>query len=74
MNPQEAFLDVLVAAMKDAALERKITQLKTQLDPNGKGVKRIRIIVVPEEMDFEFAADRPLGSEMPKPTSSPGRA
>lgn len=63
--PQEAFLDLLIAAMKDAAIERKLTQLKTQLDPTetGKGpLKTIRIIVIPEEMDFEWPRHAPLGT------------
>lgn len=65
---------MLIAAMLDAATERKITQLKTRLDPDGKGMKLIRIIVVPEEMDLDFAIDRPLGSEMPAATSPAGKA
>jgi hypothetical protein len=61
VNPQEAFLDLLVAAMKDAAVNRSLTQLRTQLDPDGKGLRVVRIIVVPEQMDFKFPTDRPLG-------------
>jgi hypothetical protein len=65
MNPQEAFLLLLVAAMKDAAIERKLTQLQTQLDPSetGKGpMKKVRIIVIPEEMDHTWPGHSPLGS------------
>lgn len=54
--PQAAFIDMLIAAMRDAATERKVTQLQTQLDPTmtGKGpMKKVRIIIVPEEMDFK---------------------
>lgn len=60
MNQQEAFLNLLIAAMSDAAVENKLTQLKTQIDPDGKGIRHVRIIVIPEAMDFNFA--RPLGS------------
>lgn len=60
MNQQEAFLEMLIAAMKDAAIENKLTQLQTQLDPDGKGLKVVRIIVIPEVMDFKFKP--PLGS------------
>ena len=59
---QEVFMDLLIAAMKDAAIERKISQLKTTITPDGKKAKLIRIIVVPEEMDFETHPDHPLGS------------
>lgn len=63
MNPQIAFLDLLVAAMKDAVIEKKLTQLVTQLDPTGKGAfKRCRIIVVPEEMDHTWPSHSPLGA------------
>ncbi len=31
MNPQEAFLDILIAAMTDAALEGKLTNYKQRL-------------------------------------------
>lgn len=65
MNPQEAFLDLLIAAMKDAAIERKLTQLQTQLDPTGTGngkLKRVRIIVVPDELDFNWPSYAPLGT------------
>lgn len=65
MNPQTAFLDMLVAAMKDAAVERKLTQLAIQLDPTetGKGpLKRVRVVVIPEEMDHTWPSYAPLGS------------
>lgn len=63
MNPQEAFLEILVAAMKDAAIEKKLTQLQTQLDPDGKGLKVVRIIVIPEEMEHSWRPEKPLGSQ-----------
>jgi hypothetical protein len=62
MNPQEAFLDLLIAAMKDAAIERKLTQLQTQLDPDGRGkLKRVRIIVIPDELDHTWPEYAPAG-------------
>ena len=63
--PQTAFLDLLLAAMKDAATENKLSQLKIQLDPTetGKGpLKEVRIIVIPENMDFNFPSYAPLGT------------
>lgn len=62
MNPQETFLELLIAAMKDAAIEMKLTQLKTQIDPDGKGVRHVRLIVVPEAMEYELPNQMPFGS------------
>ncbi len=65
-SPQDAFLLMLIAAMKDAVLEKKLTQIGTQLDPTETGqgpLKRVRIIVVPEEFEHEWPSDRPLGAE-----------
>jgi hypothetical protein len=65
MNPQVAFLDLLVAAMKDAALGRKLTQLALQFDPTetGKGpLKKVRVVVIPEELDHTWPSHAPLGS------------
>lgn len=53
MNPQEMFLELLLAAMKDAATSGSLTQLKTTIDPDGRGVRTVRIIVVPEQMQFQ---------------------
>ncbi len=51
----EAFGDFLFAAMQDAAVERKLTQLKTEITPEKTGKRTvIRIIVVPESMDVEW--------------------
>ena len=52
MNPQETLL-MIVTAVKDAAIEKKMTQFIMQVDPTetGKSTK-VRIIVVPEEMDI----------------------
>jgi hypothetical protein len=62
MNPQEAFLDILIAAMKDACLERKLTQIQTQLNPDGNGLRVVRIIVVPEQMEYRWPSQAPLGT------------
>ncbi len=69
MNPQTCFLELLIAAMKDAAIERKLTQLKIQFDPTetGKGpLRQVRIVVIPEEMDYNFPSCAPLGSAAAK--------
>jgi hypothetical protein len=59
----EAFMDLLIAAMRDAALNKKLTQLQTQLDPDGSGRLRVvRIVVIPEEMDRTWPSSAPLGS------------
>jgi len=65
MNPQEAFLDLLIAAMLDAAGERKLTQLQSTIEVKGK-LKLVRIIVIPEEMDFKWAKDQPYGTDPKK--------
>lgn len=65
MNPQTTFLDLLLAAMKDAALELKLTQLAVQFDPTetGKGpFKRVRLVVVPEQLEYTWPAHAPTGS------------
>ena len=67
MNPQEAFLGLLLAAMKDAAVNRKLTQLQTQLDPTegrvpGAKLKVVRIIVIPDELDHKWPTYQPLGT------------
>lgn len=47
------FLNLLLAAMTDAALERKLTQLQTSLVPPGTTKEKVvRIIIIPEEMDY----------------------
>lgn len=52
MSAQSEFLDLLVAAMMDAAIEGKCTQLQTTISPPGKGSKLVRLVIIPEEMDF----------------------
>lgn len=50
----ETFTDLLLAAMKDAAIEMKLTQFKTTITPEKTGkTMLVRIIVVPEAMQFE---------------------
>lgn len=67
MNPQGAFLDLLIAAMYDAALERKLTQLQTTITPEGTSkAKIIRIVVIPEEMDRVWPKDQPFGTDTKK--------
>lgn len=60
-NPQEVFLNLLIAAMTDAAEELKLTQLQTQLDTK-RGMRIVRIIVVPEEMEYRHPDGRPFGT------------
>lgn len=65
MNEGELFLDMLIAAMKDAVLNGKITQLQTTMTPEETGkAKLLRIIVVPEEMEIV----RQLGGRFTRPT------
>lgn len=62
-NPQEAFLDLLIAAMKDAAAGQPTQLQSTIVAPDGKGTKLVRIIVVPEEMRWKWPKDQPLGTD-----------
>lgn len=62
MSPQEAFLNVLVAAMKDAAQEKKLCQIQSTMDDGKGGTKIVRIIIIPEEMEYRFPKDQPLGT------------
>lgn len=65
MNPQTAFLDMLIAAFKSAAVERKLTQLAIQFDPteSGKGpLRRVRVVVIPDELDYTWPSHAPLGT------------
>lgn len=51
----DTFVGLVIAAMKDAAVERKLTQLKVAITPEGtKRTVHVRIIVVPESMDMEW--------------------
>lgn len=50
----DAFMDLLMAAMLDAAIEMKLTQLKTTITPEKTGKQTfIRIIVIPEQMQYQ---------------------
>ncbi len=63
MNETEAFINMVIAGMMDAAGEYKMTQLKTQLlSPDKKEMRQVRIIIVPERMEREWPTNRPLGS------------
>jgi hypothetical protein len=62
-NPQEAFLELLIAAMRDALREGKLTQLQTQLNPDGKGIGVVRVVIIPEKMDFKWPTYAPLGTK-----------
>ncbi len=51
----EAFIDLLIAAMTDAAVSRNLSQLKTTITPEGTTKAHIvRIIIVPESMDYDW--------------------
>lgn len=66
MNPQETFLDLLIAAMMDAAEEGENTQLKSSIKTKH-GLRYVRIIVIPEEMPHQWPKDQPAGSKPNKP-------
>jgi hypothetical protein len=70
-NPQEAFLNLLIAAMADAAVNGHLSQLQTTIDPDGNGTRIVRIVVIPEKMDHTWPVDKPLGS---KPEAAPGNS
>lgn len=64
MNETEMFLEMLCAAMEDAAETGHITQLQTTITaPKVGKPKLVRIIVVPEEMEIV----RPLGGKFTRP-------
>lgn len=55
MKQAEVFIDLILAAMTDAAVERKLCQLKTSIQPKGHArPSLVRIIIVPENMDMEW--------------------
>ena len=49
-TPKDDFLERLAAAVNDAALGYKVSQLRVTCDPDGTGPRMVRIIVVPEEI------------------------
>ena len=53
-NPQDQFLDLLIAAMLDAATELKLTQLQTTITPEGCSPQIVRVVVIPEQMQFHL--------------------
>lgn len=58
MSDAETFLALLLAAMEDAATTGHITQLQTTITPKAVGrAKLVRLIVVPEEMDYAKQSD-----------------
>lgn len=48
------FLDLLHAAMLDAATELELTQLQATITPPGGQPQTVRIIVIPEQMQFRL--------------------
>lgn len=63
MNPQETFIDLLLASMLDAATGGHLTQLQTTITPEGKKSKTVRIIIVPEEMQWKAPKNQPFGTD-----------
>lgn len=60
----ELFLDLLIAAMQDAAMTGHITQLQTTITPEGTAkAKLVRLVVIPEDMEVV----RPLGGKFTRP-------
>ncbi len=54
-NQQDVFGDMLIAGMLDAAIEQKITQLKTTITPEGRTKPvHVRIVIMPELMEHEW--------------------
>lgn len=64
MTPQEAFIEILVAAMLDAVTENKLTQLKTTIqNPKTGKSELVRMVVMPEKMEHEWPKHAPLGTQ-----------
>lgn len=58
----DAFTNLLVAAMQSAALEFVTDQLVVEIQPVGCDTpRRVRIVVVPDEMRIRFPKSQPLG-------------
>lgn len=57
----EVFIDMVIAGMLSAAAERKLTQFKCKITPEGMREQNVRIIIVPETMDAEWPGG--LGKE-----------
>lgn len=52
MRAEDQFIELLLAAMCDAAVEGKCTQLQTTITPPGTSKKTVRLVIIPEELDF----------------------
>lgn len=67
MDVGDAFAMLLLAAMKDAAIELKTSQLFIEFDPfEGKALpvykRKVRLIIVPEEIEHKRRDGKPYGS------------
>lgn len=59
----DAFLTLLLAAMDDAAITGRITQLQTQFKPaKSNKLEVVRLIVVPEKMQITWPGYAPAGT------------
>lgn len=54
MTKEEIFVNVLIAAMKDAVDGDHITQLKSTIEDKRGKVQHVRIVVMPEKMTVEY--------------------
>lgn len=61
MQEVQAFMNMLSAAIQDAAENRSLTQILTEVQPKGMTVQRVRLIVVPDSMDRQWS--KPLRSD-----------
>lgn len=61
-TPQQTVLDLLIAAWTDALREGKLTQLLVQLDPDGKGLGKVRMVIMPEKMAVTWPTYAPAGT------------
>lgn len=63
MNPQETFLNILIAAMKDAVESGELTQIKTTMlnEKTGK-VEYVRMVIMPEVMQHNWPKYAPAGT------------
>ena len=67
MSTSNAFVELLLAAMKDAVTTGHITQIQTQFAPNGDNkLEVVRIVVLPEKMNFAWPSHSPLGAGGPE--------
>lgn len=54
MSEAVDFVNLVIAAMLDAAIEGEMTQLKCTVDTDSMGEQVVRVIVVPEKMRVTF--------------------